>query len=85
MVGKLNLFLRLKPYMSVAVDTSYYRLNNTTEIQLLVPPNNREPYYFTEIFTEDNETIIRKLSKYCVCLFFCFCRSIETRICQLFS
>jgi Kinesin motor domain len=65
MTGKLILSLRLKPSLSSTADTSYYRLNSSTEIQLLVPPNNREPYNFKEISSETNDTIIKSLSKSC--------------------
>ena len=63
MVGKLNLYLRLKPSLSSTADTSYFKINNNTEIQLLVPPNNREPYSFTEIFNKENDEVSSILSK----------------------
>lgn len=65
MVGKINMYLRLKPSLSATPDATYYRINSNSEIQLLVPPNNREPYYFNSIYNDDSDMISRDLSKIC--------------------
>ena len=66
MVGKLNLYLKLKPSLSSTPDSSYYKINSNTEIQILIPPNNREPYYFANIYSDENNTMIKNLTEACV-------------------
>lgn len=62
----MQLYLRLKPSKLMTPETSYFRLNSTEEIQLLIPPNNRDPYYFTEIFKDPAENALNSLSNTCV-------------------
>jgi hypothetical protein len=65
MVGKVSVYLRVKPCPTLTPDSSYYRINSANEIQLLVPPSNRDPYYFNDIYYQENDTISKELSKNC--------------------
>ena len=63
MSGKFNLYLRLKPSAETSPESSFFKVNNQNELQLLVPPNNREPFCFSDIFYEDYNLIGEKLGK----------------------
>ncbi|CAG9333918.1 unnamed protein product [Blepharisma stoltei] len=53
--GRINLLLRLKPSSSSTPDTSFYRISpSLTEFTLITPPNNRTPFYFSNIFPSDS-------------------------------
>lgn len=65
MVGHIQLYLKLKPSVLNIPDYSFYKLNGECEFQLLVPPNNREPYIFTKIFEPNDEEGVNKFAKEC--------------------
>lgn len=64
MSGKVDLYLRLKPSLQHSPDSSFFKINNQSELQLLVPPNNREPFCFSDIFYEHYNVIGEKLGKH---------------------
>lgn len=65
MAGDIRLYLRLKPSVKNTPDSSFYRINGETELQLLVPPNNREPYQFSQIYSSPDDECCTVLSQVC--------------------
>ena len=65
MSQKFNTYLRLKGSTQSNSENSFYKITSPTELQLLVPPNNREPYTFTDIYYEQYNDIGEHLGKTC--------------------
>ena len=65
MSQKFNTYLRLKGSTQTNSENSFYKIASPTEFQLLVPPNNREPYTFTDIYYEQYNDIGEHIGKTC--------------------
>jgi hypothetical protein len=65
MSHKFCTYLRLKSSGASNPETSYYKISSPTEFQIQIPPNNREPYTFTDIYYDQYNDIGDHLGKSC--------------------
>jgi hypothetical protein len=65
MSGDIRLYLRLKPSLKITPDSTFFRINGETEFHLLLPPNNREPFQFSQVYSPPNDECCSVLSQVC--------------------